>query len=45
LGVVAQVADDVYVIKDGKIVDSGTVYELFQSPKHAYTKSLLDAIF
>ena len=45
LGVVAQMADDVYVIKDGKIVDGGTVYEVFQSPKHAYTKSLLDAIF
>jgi ABC-type dipeptide/oligopeptide/nickel transport system ATPase component len=45
LGVVAQMADDVYIIKDGKIVDSGTVYEVFQSPKHSYTKSLLDAIF
>ena len=45
LGVVAQMADDVYVIKDGKIVDRGTVYDVFESPKHEYTKSLLASIF
>ncbi|TWH51662.1 ABC transporter ATP-binding protein [Sporomusa sp. KB1] len=45
LGVVAQMADDVYVLKDGKIVDSGTVYDVFESPKHEYTKALLAAIF
>ncbi|HWR39284.1 MAG TPA: ABC transporter ATP-binding protein [Patescibacteria group bacterium] len=45
LGVVAQMADDVYVLKDGKIVDSGTVYDVFASPGHEYTKSLLAAIF
>ncbi|MEN6413596.1 MAG: ABC transporter ATP-binding protein [Veillonellales bacterium] len=45
LGVVAQMADDVYVLKDGKIVDSGTVYDVFESPKHEYTKSLLASIF
>ncbi|ATW27626.1 ABC transporter ATP-binding protein [Candidatus Formimonas warabiya] len=45
LGVVAQMADDVYVIKDGKIVDSGTVYQVFEAPKHDYTRSLLEAIF
>ena len=45
LGVVAQMADDVYVLKDGKIVDSGTVYDVFESPRHEYTKSLLAAIF
>ncbi|MDQ7093788.1 ABC transporter ATP-binding protein [Desulfosporosinus sp. PR] len=45
LGVVAQMADDVYVLKDGKIVDSGTVYKVFESPKHDYTKALLASIF
>jgi ABC-type dipeptide/oligopeptide/nickel transport system ATPase component len=40
LGVVAQTADDVYVIKDGFIVESGTVFEVFENPQHEYTKSL-----
>jgi ABC-type dipeptide/oligopeptide/nickel transport system ATPase component len=42
LGVVAQMADDVYVIKDGHILEQGTVYEVFEAPKHAYTKLLLE---
>lgn len=42
LGVVAQMADDVYVIKDGQILEQGTVYEVFESPKHEFTKSLLE---
>jgi ABC-type dipeptide/oligopeptide/nickel transport system ATPase component len=42
LGVVAQMADDVYVIKDGHILEQGTVYEVFESPKHEYTKLLLE---
>jgi ABC-type dipeptide/oligopeptide/nickel transport system ATPase component len=41
IGVVAQMADDVYVIKDGLVVENGTVYEMFETPKHEYTKSLL----
>ena len=45
LGVVAQMADNVYVLKDGKIVDSGTVYDVFESPQHEYTKALLASIF
>lgn len=45
LGVVAQMADDVYVLKDGKLVDSGTVYDVFEAPKHQYTKALLAATF
>lgn len=44
LGVVAQTADDVYVLKDGKIVDSGTVYDVFDRPGHDYTKTLLKSI-
>ena len=43
IGVVAQMADYVYVMEDGYIVEEGNVFELFDNPKHAYTKTLLDA--
>jgi ABC-type dipeptide/oligopeptide/nickel transport system ATPase component len=42
VGVVAQMADDVYVIKDGRMVEQGTVYEVFEAPRNEYTKLLLD---
>ncbi len=41
LGVIAEVADRVVVMYKGKIVEQGTVLEVFESPKHPYTKSLL----
>jgi len=44
LGVVAQAADDVYVMKGGKIVEYGTVFDIFETPRHEYTKSLISAI-
>ena len=44
LGVVAQTADDMYVIKDGKIVESGSVQEVFRAPKHPYTQYLMEPI-
>lgn len=44
LGVVAQTADDMYVIKDGKIVESGSVLEVFHAPKHPYTQYLMEPI-
>jgi ABC-type dipeptide/oligopeptide/nickel transport system ATPase component len=31
------------VMKDGKIVESGTVFEVFYKPKSAYTRALLAA--
>lgn len=43
LGVVAEVADWVYVIKDGQIVEENNVYEIFENPKHPYTKKLLES--
>ncbi len=43
-GVVAEVADRVVVLKEGKVVESGDVYEIFDSPKEDYTKLLLSAI-
>lgn len=41
LGVVAQMSDYVYVIKRGKFVEKGDVYEVFENPQHEYTKALL----
>jgi ABC-type dipeptide/oligopeptide/nickel transport system ATPase component len=43
LGVVAQVADDVAVMKQGRIVESAGVRELFRKPYHPYTRRLLAA--
>lgn len=41
LGVIAEVADRVLVMYKGKIVEQGTVLEIFSNPQHPYTKSLL----
>ncbi|MCF6460278.1 ABC transporter ATP-binding protein [Clostridium sp. Cult3] len=41
LGVVANVADRVAVMYAGKIVETGTVDEIFYNPQHPYTWSLL----
>ena len=43
LGVVAQVADDVAVMKQGRIVESASVRDLFRKPYHPYTRRLLAA--
>ncbi len=44
LGVVANMADRVAVMYAGKIVEYGKVEEIFYSPKHPYTWSLLSAM-
>lgn len=41
LGVVAQMADNVNVMYAGKVVESAPVEELFENPKHPYTKGLM----
>ncbi len=41
LGVIAEVADRVLVMYKGKIVEQGSVLEIFSNPQHPYTKSLL----
>lgn len=44
LGAVYQFCNDVIVMKDGSVVESGTVESIFKSPQHTYTKRLIDAI-
>ncbi len=41
LGVVAEIADRIVVMYKGNIVEQGLVQEIFESPKHSYTKGLL----
>jgi len=41
LGVMAEMADSVMVMYNGRIVEKGTVFEIFSNPKHPYTKGLL----
>src|SRR5918995_6960690 len=44
LGVVAQLADRVAVMHDGRIVETGPVRRIYQSPQHPYTQRLMAAI-
>ena len=44
MAVVAQMADRVVVMYQGKKVEEGTVHEIFNNPQHEYTKSLLAAV-
>jgi microcin C transport system ATP-binding protein len=41
LGVVRKMADRVYVMTKGKVVEHGPTEEIFSAPKHAYTQHLL----
>ncbi len=41
LGVIAELADKVVVMYKGKIVEQGSVWEIFSNPQHPYTKGLL----
>jgi len=44
MGVVAEMADDVLVMKDGRRVEQGPVGAIFDAPREAYTRMLLDAV-
>ena len=44
LGVVAEICDYVYVMYAGKIVEHAPVFDLFDNPKHPYTKGLMASI-
>jgi peptide/nickel transport system ATP-binding protein len=41
LSLIAEIADDVAVMYEGKIVEYGSVLEIFSNPKHPYTRGLL----
>ncbi len=44
MGVVAEIADRVVVMKDSRVVEQGSVHQIFAEPRHAYTKALLAAV-
>ncbi|MDX6467681.1 MAG: peptide/nickel transport system ATP-binding protein [Gaiellaceae bacterium] len=44
LGIVAELCDRVLVMYGGRIVESGDVHTIFQSPRHPYTIGLMDSL-
>ena len=44
MGVVAEMASDVIVMKAGKLVEAGSVQQIFHAPNAEYTRALLDAV-
>ena len=44
MGVVADLADDILVMKDGKTVEYGTADQIFNRPQHPYTQQLLASV-
>jgi len=44
LGVVANVAEQVVVLYQGKVMERGSVEQLYRNPGHRYTRSLMDAV-
>ncbi|AFK18793.1 ABC transporter ATP-binding protein [Haloferax mediterranei ATCC 33500] len=44
LGVVAEIADRVVVMYAGKVMETGSVHDVFERPSHPYTKALLECL-
>jgi peptide/nickel transport system ATP-binding protein len=44
MGVIAEIADRVMVMYAGRVVESGSKRDLFHTPRHPYTRALLDSI-
>jgi len=42
MGVVAEIADDVVVMRYGEVVEAGPVAPIFDAPQHAYTRKLVE---
>ena len=45
LKVVRALADEVLVVKDGKVVEQGAAEQIFDAPREAYTQALMKAAF
>jgi microcin C transport system ATP-binding protein len=45
LRVVRALADEVIVLKDGKVMEQGRADQIFEQPQHPYTKALMAAAF
>lgn len=43
LGLVKRIADDIVVMKDGEVLESGTTADIFSNTRHEYTRHLLEA--
>src|ERR1700685_2529576 len=44
MGVVAEMADRVAVMRSGRVVEQGATLDIFERPREAYTRELLDAV-
>lgn len=44
MSVVSELADDMYVMREGTIVEAGSVRSIFENPKHEYTRTLLSSV-
>lgn len=44
MGLMAQSVDELAVLKDGELVEHGTVKQIIESPKHPYTKQLISSV-
>jgi peptide/nickel transport system ATP-binding protein len=44
MGVVAEMADRVAVMRSGRVVEQGATLDIFERPQEAYTRKLLDAV-
>ena len=42
LGVIAELCDRVYVMRLGKVLESGDTVEVFENPKHPYAAQLIE---
>ena len=44
LGIASEIADNVIVLKDGQVVEKGSLKNVFLNPKHTYTKTLMKSL-
>ena len=44
MGLMAQTVDELAVLKDGELVEHGTVQQILEAPQHPYTKDLISSV-